>query len=341
MSKKIITLLLLALGVTAQSFANTSDLPGYTSQTNIDYVGDNHTGHKFDIYYPNDNKPTHPVIIHIYGSGWAANNQKGDAALNTIGVAALEAGYIFVAPNHRASTDALFPAQINDIKALVRYLRGNAQSLGIDDSFIAVSGFSSGGHLAALMGVTKGVSNYTVGSVTMNIEGDLGTFTKQSSSVNAVCSWSGLTEIISQSGCDIPSILTSYIENLMGGSYESNPDKWALACASTYVDETDAPAILFHGSADSFHPQCVSENLYYTLQAAHVDCEYYAHNGAHEIPTDYIDEMITFFNRIKVSTSLNQTNQQSKINNQKLIKDGQLFILRDGKTYNALGFPVR
>ena len=127
----------------------------------------------------------------------------------------------------------------------------------------------------------------------------------------------------------------------MGGSYESNPDKWAMACASTYVGAKDAPAILFHGSADSFHPQCVSENLYNTLQAAHVDCEYYAHNGAHEIPTDYIDEMITFFNRIKVSTSLDQISSKRSTLNAKRIANGQLFIQRGDELFTAQGTRVK
>ncbi|MBO7627440.1 MAG: alpha/beta hydrolase, partial [Paludibacteraceae bacterium] len=127
--------------------AGSGSLSGYTSKTNIDYVGDNHVGHKLDIYYPNDGKATHNVIIHIYGSAWGSNDSKGSADHGTVGKAALEAGYIFVTPNHRTYGDALWPAQINDIKAVVRYLRGNKEDLKIDDSFIGISGFSYGGHL--------------------------------------------------------------------------------------------------------------------------------------------------------------------------------------------------
>jgi acetyl esterase/lipase len=338
-----IALMLIYMGVMAQGFGGNSSLPDYQSQTNIDYVGDNHIGHKLDIYFPNDEKATHPVIIHIYGSAWASNNLKSSADLNTVGVAALEAGYIFVTPNHRSSADAIFPAQIQDIKAVVRYLHGNAQSLGIDTSFIAVSGFSSGAHLAALMGVTGGITEYTVGSVTMDIEGALGNYINQSSAVDAVCSWSGMLELRDQGGCSIPGSIVPFIESFIGSSLASNPDKWALASANTYVDANDAPAILFHGSEDAVYPSCVSGNFYNNLRNAGVDCEYFSHNGPHGVNADYTDEMITFFDRIKAAkasaTALDNTSVDA--NALKCIKDGVLLILRDGKTYNAQGAEVR
>ena len=59
--------------------ASSGSLSGYTNKQNIDYVGDNHVGHKLDIYYPNDGKETHNVIIHIYGSAWGSNDSKGSA----------------------------------------------------------------------------------------------------------------------------------------------------------------------------------------------------------------------------------------------------------------------
>ena len=346
--RKIFTLVAVVLiytEVMAQGFGGNSSLPDYQSQTNIDYVGDNHIGHKLDIYYPNDEKATRPVIIHIYGSAWASNNMKGSAELNTVGVAALEAGYIFVTPNHRSASDAIFPAQIQDIKAVVRYLRGNAQTLGIDTSFIAVSGFSSGGHLAALMGVTGGNMEYTVGSTTIDIEGTLGNNNNQSSSVDAVCSWSGMVELRDQGGCSIPGSIVPFIESFIGSSFVSNPDRWTLACANTYLDANDAPAIIFHGSADNVYPQCVSENFYNNLRNASVDCEYYSHNGAHAVNADYTDEMITFFDRIrakKQAQAIESPSLQGRSGEaSKFIKDGQLFILRGDKVFNAIGTQVK
>ena len=324
-----------------------SAISDYPVQKNIDYVGDSHTGHKMDIYYPNDEQTKHPVVIHIYGSAWASNSSKGSADLSTVGIAALEAGYVFVAPNHRMYSDALFPAQLQDIKALVRYLRANAETLKLDTSFIAVSGFSSGGHLAVLMGVTRGLTEKTVGSETINIEGNLGNYTDQSSSVDAVCSWAGMVELRSDKICDIAymNMISLVAENLIGPSYASKPDLWALACADTYVDAKNAPTVLFHGSADNVYPQCESKNFYDKLQAANVESEYYPHTGGHGVEASYLDEMITFLNKIKAAkaaaTALDQTSQEPKANCQKLIEDGQLLILRDGKVYTVTGAEVR
>lgn len=332
--------LFIAALLTVGAMAQSDPLAAYSSQKNIDYVGDGHTGHKLDIYYPNDEQAIHPVIIHIYGSAWSDNNMKGSADLGTVGAAALEAGYIFVAPNHRSASDAIFPAQLNDIKAVVRYLRGNAQTLGIDASFIAVSGFSSGGHLAALMGVTGNVSMYTVGSESINVKGDIGNYTDQSSSVDAVCSWSGMIEIRDQTGCDIGAagMLLSFIEALIGDTYASKPDKWALASANTYVTASAAPTILFHGSSDAVYPACVSENFYNNLRAAGVDCEYEYHSGNHAVNADYTDEMIVFFNRIKVAKQTEDIHSvSSSAQAEKIFRDGQLYILRGEKTYTLQG----
>jgi len=272
------------------------DLNAYSSKKDIDYVGDNHVGHKLDIYFPNDAEKKHNVIIHIYGSAWGSNNSKGSADLGTVGKAALEAGYIFVTPNHRTYSDALYPAQIQDIKAVVRYLRGNAAELGVDTFFIAISGFSSGGHLASLMGVTRNVKkNYTVGSATMDMEGELGSYTDQSSWVDAVCDWSGPVDCRDK-GCGNP-IQMSPENDMVGGCNDQQcPDKHALLGANTFIDETDAPVMVAHGSADNIVPQCEGEKFANNLKAAGVYVEYYPHSGGHGVNGDYTDEMIKFFN---------------------------------------------
>ena len=339
--KKLFTIVLAALccaGMTAQ----TGDISKYQKTADIDYVGDNHTGHKLDIYYPEeDGKTKHPVVIHIYGSAWMMNNMKGSAELNSVGVACLEAGYIYVTPNHRSYNDALFPAQINDIKAVVRYLRGNAETLGIDTSFIAVSGFSSGGQLAALMGVTRGVREYTVGSVTMDIEGNLGSYTSERSWVDAVCVWSGMVDPRKKS-CGEHETMDAE-NNLVGGCNDQQcPDKHALIAANTYIDPTDAPTIIVHGSADNVVPYCEAKIFYDDLKASGVDAEIYQHSGAHEVKTDYLDEMVTFFNRIKATISHEAIEQTAvKSNVDKFIRDGQLLLQLNGHTYNAQGVEIR
>ena len=153
----------------------------------VDYAGDGEVFHRLDIYLPEERKESYPVVIHIYGSAWFSNNSKGMADLGTICQALLDAGYAVVTPNHRSSGDAAFPAQINDIKAVVRFIRANAAQYRLDPSFIAASGFSSGGHLAALAATSADVEQ---------LEGEVGGNLQFSSAVDAACDWSGPIDLL-------------------------------------------------------------------------------------------------------------------------------------------------
>lgn len=318
------------------------DISEFQVITDIDYVGDGKTGHKLDVYFPKeDGKAKHPVIIHVYGSAWQMNNMKGTDA-ETVGVAALEAGYIFVTPNHRASSDALFPAQINDIKAVVRYLRGNADKYGIDTSFIAMSGFSSGGHLSVLMGVTRNVREHTVGSVTMDIEGSIGKYTKESSWIHAVCEWSAPIDE-EDKNCGTSLLPDDVLDALVGCSKTNCPDKHVIYGAYTYLDASDAPMMLVYGKSDQVVPYCMGKKFYDNLRTIGIDAEMYSHDGDHEVAAEFTDEMITFFNRIKaanVSSALDQiTPNPSPLTAKRLI-DGQLLIEHNGHLFNAQGARV-
>lgn len=161
----------------------------------VNYADDGQVYHTMDIYLPEKKAKKYPVVIHIYGSAWFNNNGKGNADLGTVCSALLNAGYAVVCPNHRSSGDAHWPAQIHDIKAVARYLRGNAGKYGLDSDFIAVSGFSSGGHLASLMGATSGTEAAVVADYKIDLEGNIGNYSDRSSSVDAVVSWSGPIDV--------------------------------------------------------------------------------------------------------------------------------------------------
>ncbi|MBQ0157357.1 MAG: carbohydrate-binding protein [Bacteroidales bacterium] len=278
--------------------ASAGSLSSYTNKQNIDYVGDNHVGHKLDIYYPNDGKATHNVIIHIYGSAWGSNDQKGAADHGTVGKAALDAGYIFVTPNHRTYNDALWPAQINDIKAVVRYLRGNKEDLKIDDSFIGISGFSSGGHLASMMGVTNGETVVKVGSESIDIEGKLGKFTSECSAVDAVCDWSGPVDCRDKS-CGNPINMSPENDMVGGCTPQSCPDKHATLGTNTYIDANDVPHMICHGTTDNIVPCCEGEKYANNLKKAGIYVEWYNPGHGHQVNGEYTDEMIKFFNKIR------------------------------------------
>lgn len=241
----------------------------------VNYVGDDQAYHTCDIYLPKVEKESYPVVVHIYGSAWFSNNSKGAADLGTIVKALLDAGYAVVCPNHRSSGDAKWPAQINDIKAVVRFVRGEAKTYKFDPSFIATSGFSSGGHLSSVCGTTNGVKVAKVGKEEVDIEGSLGKYTKESSEVNAACDWSGPVDLTDMDCGEHMAFGASSPEDvLLGGTkLADEPDKYLGLSATNYVDKNDVPIIIFHGEKDNVVPCCQGKKFYELLKAVGVKTE--------------------------------------------------------------------
>ena len=301
MKKKLILCLfaLQALTMSAQNFGG-FQMPEIKMEysekiADVNYVGDGEAYHTLDIYLPKKKAKYYPVVIHIYGSAWFSNNSKGMADLGTICQALLDAGYAVVTPNHRSSMDAKFPAQINDIKAVVRFVRGNAKKYHFDDKFIAISGFSSGGHLATLTGASGDVKE---------LEGDFGKFTKYSSKVNAVCDWSGPIDMFKMN-CDEPRKWGNTPEEaLVGHNYA---DEYAQLFRNispiTYLDKDDAPMIIFHGDKDNVVPCCQGMELFEALTKAGVKTDItIVPDGGHGFnmySKENLKKMVDFFDSLR------------------------------------------
>ena len=240
----------------------------------VNYVGDDQMFHTCDIYLPKQEKANYPVVIHIYGSAWFNNNGKGAADLGTIVKALLDAGYAVVCTNHRSSMDAKWPAQIHDIRAVIRFVRGEAKKYKFDTSFIATSGFSSGGHLASTAATTSGTKQTKVGTVDIDLEGNLGAYTNESSTVNAACDWSGPVDLTAMDCGDHMTMGDNSPEDvLLDSKLAKEPDKYLSLSATNYVDPNDPPVIIFHGEKDNVVPCCQGKKFFELLKAAGVKTE--------------------------------------------------------------------
>lgn len=240
--------MLMSLTVSAQSEKTWLD---------VDYVGDGIEGHKMDIHVPDDGKDSHKVIVLIYGSAWFSNNAKA-SAFQSYGKQLLDGGFAVVSINHRASTEAKFPAQINDVKAAIRYVRGNAAKYGFDTSFVGITGFSSGGHLSSLAGTTNGVKTKKFGKVKVDIEGSLGAYTKESSRVDAVVDFFGPIDMSRMERCETYKDDKSPEAVLLGCSPSKNPDLSKSLSPMSYIDKNDPKFLVIHGDADPVVPYCQS-----------------------------------------------------------------------------------
>lgn len=258
----------------------------------VNYAGDDKAYHTCDIYLPQKEAACYPVVIHIYGSAWFSNNSKGMADLGTIVKSLLDAGYAVVCPNHRSSMDAQWPAQLHDIRAVIRFVRGEAAKYKFDTSFVATSGFSSGGHLSSIAATTSGLKQTKVGTVDIDLEGNVGDYLGESSGVDAACDWSGPVDLTAMDcgehmtmGADSPE------DVLLKSKLSQEPDRYRSLSAVEYIDPNDPPVIIFHGDKDNVVPNCQGKKFFELLKAAGVKTEAtFPAEGGHGGPQMYTDE---------------------------------------------------
>lgn len=236
----------------------------------INYADDGQAYHTLDIYLPKKAQKRYPVVVHIYGSAWFSNNGKNAADLGTIVRTLLDSGYAVVCPNHRSSTDAQWPAQLHDIRAVVRFIRARARDYKFDTRFIATSGFSSGGHLSSVMATTSGMKTASVGTVDIDLEGAVGTHLDQPSTINAACDWSGPVDLTAMDCGDHMRMGDRSPEDiLLNSRLADEPDKYRSASATTYAstNPVHVPIIIFHGEQDNVVPCCQGKSFLALLQA--------------------------------------------------------------------------
>lgn len=283
----------------------------------INYADDGQAYHTLDIYLPEKKQDKYPVVMHIYGSAWFNNNGKGQADLGTICAALLKAGYAVVCPNHRASTEARWPAQCHDIKAALRFIRGNAERFHLDTKFVAVSGFSSGGHLAAMMGATTGTKTAKVGNIDVDLEGNLGAYTNASSTVDAVIDWSGPIDMRRMDCAGKRDIETTPEEVLLGAKMEGNDDLYRTLSPMTYLDKKDAPTVIFHGKKDNVVPFCQGHEYYNSLLDNGVQVRFYQEEeGGHgfKMYTEQnLNNMTEFLAKVRKEKKDNDMSRQNPI----------------------------
>ena len=163
--------------------------------------------------------------------------------------------------NYRFSQHALFPAQIEDCKAAIRWLRANAAKYHLDPDHIGVWGASAGGHLVALLGTTGGVKEF---------EGKDGNL-DQSSRVQCVVDWFGPADMLTMGKlADKPDTV---VAKLIGGPVQDNQEKARAASPLTYVSKDSAPFLIMHGDKDDTVPLAQSEKLAAALKKAGVEVQ--------------------------------------------------------------------
>lgn len=266
----LFVLLTAGFGVSASAQrVGQAQLPdGAIAHRDLAYVPNGHERQKLDLFLPKEGTNL-PLIINIHGGAFKAGSKEQGVPLDY-----LRQGYAVASINYRLSQHAKFPAQIEDCKAAVRWLRAHAAEHRIDPNRFAAWGASAGGHLAAMLGATGDVKDFDVGA---NLD--------QASHVQAVVDYFGPTDFLQMDAHRLPSGMTHDPANspeseLIGGAIKENQDKAAKANPITYVTPGDPPFLICHGDQDSLVPHHQSELLEAALKKAGVPAIFYTVKGA-------------------------------------------------------------
>lgn len=250
------------LGLDPKPPLRPKNLPaGATMELDLHYGDAPGRGQLLDLYLPEKITAPLPLLIWIHGGGWSGGDKAGCPAL-----AMIPRGYAVASLNYRLSQEARFPAQIQDCKGAIRWLRAHAQQYHLDPQHIGVWGASAGGHLVALLGTSGGEKE---------IEGNVGGNLDQSSAVQCVIDWFGPSDmsVFFDQAATAPNIFKadpdrSPIATLFGGPVRDHLDLVRLANPITFVKKGNPPFLIVHGDKDTLVPVAQSEMLADALKKA-------------------------------------------------------------------------
>lgn len=232
----------IGLLVSAALAQDKSPPAGVAYEADVVYGTTGDTELKLDMARPETLDQAVPCIVVIHGGAWRGGNKSVHVGGPFPGIFDFaKEGYVSVSVGYRLIPKARFPAQVEDVKCAVRFLRANAEKYKIDPKRIGAIGFSAGAHLSMMLGVMDQGDG---------LEGD-GGYPDQNSKVQAVVSYFGPTDM---TAADIPPGSVGLVSDFIGGTKEDKLDDWKRASPITYVSKNDAPTLIFQGTKDPLVP---------------------------------------------------------------------------------------
>ena len=229
-------------------------------------------GQKASITEPPVRHGPAPVAVYIHGGAWVSgDHQSGGFVINEIGPALVADGFIVVTVNYRLGPKYQWPDQIEDAMCAIRFLRANAGLLHLDPNEIGVWGHSAGGHLSALIG-TGGPAAW-----------DVGPYTDESSSVQAVVDMAGPSNLLTLGKEGTRTLLRGNFMSLLADvPSDQLQDELRAASPVTYVAPGDPPFLLMHSDNDEIVYPAQTTEMAAALSANHVPHEVIVvHGGGH------------------------------------------------------------
>jgi acetyl esterase/lipase len=239
-----------------------------TVETDIEYTNVAGTPLRLDLYRP-EPATGGPLLVYVHGGAWEAGSKAGMPL-----TALVERGYTIASLDFRPASQAPFPGQVHEIKAAIRFLRAEAERRGYDATRIGIVGVSSGGHLAAVVGLSNGDPE---------LEGTLGQHRGESSAVQAIVSYFGasnLTTILAQSTPFGLGVREPALKRLLGALPKDNDALARRASPVFLVDAADPPLLLLHGDQDPQMPINQSHELHGAYEQRGLAADFIVVHGA-------------------------------------------------------------
>src|SRR6202162_3405965 len=220
---------------------------------NVPYVSGGGPQQQLDLYIPTNHKNM-PLVVFVHGGGWEHGDKAGDS-LNPNNLQLLWDGYAMASVNYRLAPAAIWPAQIQDCKAAIRWLKAHAHQYGYDPNRIGVIGESAGGHLVAMLGTTSGSKTFDVGE---NLD-----------------SSSDVTCVVNLFGVVADFTIFNGNTSFLGGSPKEHPDLARSASPIGYLHADEPPMLVVHGTADHLVPYLQAELLVEAMDKAGAVCYFH------------------------------------------------------------------
>lgn len=210
-------------------------------ERNLNYVNTGNRNLQLDAFYiKQKSKKKNPAIIIIHGGGWRSGNRTQHYALAQ---ALAVKGYACFTPEYRLSTEAYYPAAVQDIKAAVQWIKANAAKYAVDTNKIVLMGFSAGGQLAALVGNTNGYQQFEPNAKL-----------KASTNVQAIADIDGTLSFIHPESSETkPSPNIGASEYWLGYNTTENPELWKEASPLSHAGVNSLPTLFLNSSLERMH----------------------------------------------------------------------------------------
>lgn len=209
-----------------------------------------------DAFVPSGTGP-HPAVLVVHGGAWRSGNRK---QLRGYAEALAKMGFVCFAIDYRLAPEHKFPAQIDDCRTAVKWIRTHATKYKADPTRLGAIGYSAGGHLVSLLGTTGEAPTKENGNVDTRLQ--------------VVAAGGAPTDFrwFPDNG--------KWAEFLMGGDLDSKKELFQQASSAAFADKKDPPCFFFNGTKDKLVPLVWTQSCFNALQAAGVKTEMHTIEGA-------------------------------------------------------------